>query len=174
MQIIKNRKIVNSPWLLDSEDREQFSFAKSTDIFVQKNAIVGDKENLNKAILISVDSWLGITGEPGNSSPTKLNKCTGVFVTPDDDISLLIDDLDRIPVIALIFESFTEGRGYSQAVELRTQYNYQGEIRAIGASIDNLSFMERCGINAFQFIDDEDLEQALSCFENIQTVYPYN
>ena len=98
----------------------------------------------------------------------------GVYLQPTDEVSLIAKELGDIPIIAIVFERFSEGRGYSQATELRQHHHYQGEIRAIGVAVDNLSFMERCGINAFQLDNDADLEQALSFFADIETVYPYN
>ncbi len=38
----------------------------------------------------------------------------------------------RLPVIAIDFPQFTDGRGYSHARLLRERYHYAGELRAIG------------------------------------------
>ncbi len=163
MQIIKNRRIINSPWRLepDTELGEP-----------DQAASVADESGRR---LISVRHWLSMRNDAHGHS----DGCgdVGIYLNADDEVASIAEHLDSIPVIAIIFESFAEGRGYSQAVELRQQHHYHGEIRAIGAAVDNLSLMERCGINAFQLTDDDpkqDLKQALSFFTEIDTVYPYN
>lgn len=165
MQIIKNRQIINSPWRLEPDpELDQPHQAPSV-----------DAESCPR--LVSVRHWLEIhksNDELGKGHDNGHGDHVGIYLNAEDSISSIAKVLDSIPVIALIFSSITEGRGYSQAVELRQQHHYQGEIRAIGASVDNLSLMERCGINAFQLTDDHDLEQALSFFTEIDTVYPYN
>ncbi len=152
MQIIKNRQIIDSPWRLEEPDSSVTT------------RLTDDKTHT----LVSLSRWM----EAGEA--VKSSGAIGVYLQPADEVVSLADNLDAVPIIALIFSSFSEGRGYSQAIELREQH-YQNEIRAIGATVDNLSFMERCGINAFQLLDEDvDLEQALSFFTDIDTVYPYN
>ena len=54
------------------------------------------------------------------------------------------------PVIAIDFGSFTDGRGLSLAVLLRTRYGFTGELRAIGdVHPDLLHYMKRCGFDTF-------------------------
>lgn len=57
----------------------------------------------------------------------------------------------RFGLIAVNFPSFSDGRAFSQATVLRSQYHYTGEIRATGGVLrDQLQFMDRCGIDAFE------------------------
>lgn len=57
----------------------------------------------------------------------------------------------RFGLIALVFPSFGDGRAYSQARVLRERFGYTGELRATGNVLrDQLQFMERCGIDAFE------------------------
>ncbi|GMG88141.1 DUF934 domain-containing protein [Biformimicrobium ophioploci] len=54
------------------------------------------------------------------------------------------------PVIAIQFNAFTDGRGFSVARMLREQYGYAGQLLATGAFIrDQLSYLVRCGFDAF-------------------------
>ena len=63
----------------------------------------------------------------------------------------------------LNFLSFADGRAFSQARLLRERYDYRGDIRAHGEVLrDQLSFMQRCGINQFNLAEGEDLELALA------------
>ena len=95
----------------------------------------------------------------------------GVKLGPTDEVESIAADLDGIALIALEFGSFHEGRGYSQAAQLRGQHRFTGEIRALGAHRDNLPLMERCGIDAYELAEGEDIEAALSAFAEITAYY---
>jgi uncharacterized protein (DUF934 family) len=85
-----------------------------------------------------------------------------VLLEPDQPPSELAGDLNVIPLIAINFPVFTDGRGFSYARELR-QRGYEGEIRAVGHFIrDQLGYLRRCGVNAFEFSEDVDLQAALA------------
>lgn len=63
----------------------------------------------------------------------------------------LAADVGRFGLIALAFPRFTDGRAYSQARLLRGRLGYGGELRATGNVLrDQLLFMRRCGIDAFE------------------------
>lgn len=69
----------------------------------------------------------------------------------------LADDLHRFSVICLQFDSFTDGRPYSQACLLRERYGYRGELRARGNILrDQFDFMRRCGIDALEITKEAD------------------
>ncbi len=78
-------------------------------------------------------------------------------------------DAQRFGLIAVNFPSFADGRAFSQARVLRSQYGYEGEIRATGSVLrDQLQFMQRCGIDAFEVPDralSEDWLAALNEFD---------
>lgn len=81
----------------------------------------------------------------------------GVRLAPGEQAASLAGDLNSLPVIAIEFPTFNEGRGYSVARHLREKYGYKGEIRAVGSvSRDRLRFMQRCGIDAFEFDAGDD------------------
>jgi uncharacterized protein (DUF934 family) len=76
----------------------------------------------------------------------------GLLLDNDIDLSTISKDLTNVPVIAINFPSFTDGRGFSIARLLRERYGYKGEIRAVGYVIrDQLCYLKRCGFNAFSF-----------------------
>ena len=61
------------------------------------------------------------------------------------------DDLHRFSLICLQFDSFTDGRPYSQARLLRERYGYRCELRARGNILrDRVNFMRSCGIDALE------------------------
>jgi len=76
----------------------------------------------------------------------------------------------------LDFPQYTDGRAYSQARLLRSQFGFSGELRATGdIRPDQVLFMARAGINAFEFKEQPDqkrIEQALARFTvNYQPSY---
>lgn len=88
--------------------------------------------------------------------------------TPLDDLAC---DFSGFSVIVLEFPAFKDGRAYSQARLLRERFNYSGEIRARGDVLrDQLLFMVRCGINAFEFAS-EDTDGARAALEEFSFFY---
>lgn len=86
----------------------------------------------------------------------------GVWLSPDADPALLAADIGRLPVIAVDFPQFTDGRGYSTGRLLREQYGFVAELRAIGDVLrDQLFYLRQCGFNAFAVRSDRSLCDAL-------------
>ena len=97
---------------------------------------------------------------------------TGVWLDSNEGAETVAADLRRLPLIAVRFAAFTDGRGYSTARLLRERYGYSGEIRAIGdVGRDHLLNMQRCGIDAFALREDEDVESALQAFDELPQTY---
>lgn len=95
-----------------------------------------------------------------------------VYLQPGEETAELAADLDKLPMIAIHFPSFADGRGYSYARELRTRYGYEGEIRAIGDVLqDQLFYMWRCGFNAFDIRADRDAAEALKGLQVFTITY---
>jgi len=96
----------------------------------------------------------------------------GVRLAPDEDPGELVPDLERLSLIAVVFPAFTDGRAYSQARLLRERHGYRGEIRALGDVLrDQLQFMARCGIDAFELAENENSEAALAAFRQMEVHY---
>ena len=81
----------------------------------------------------------------------------------------LAGDAEALPeyagasAIAIEFPAFSDGRGLSLAVLLRTRLQYTGEIRATGnIHEDVLHYMVRCGFDSFELPDDRDQNIALA------------
>jgi len=94
-----------------------------------------------------------------------------VQLEPGDDLAPLSEHLDSLPLIAISFPAFADGRGFSYARELREK-GFKGELRAVGNFIrDQLYYLKRCGFDAFQMADESQLESALSSLEAFSDPY---
>jgi uncharacterized protein (DUF934 family) len=104
-------------------------------------------------------------------SPTGVaDLVTGVDITPcnqrlvgpdewsvdsDDGLLLAVDTepeahFASARLIAIEFPAFTDGRGLSLAVLLRSRYGFAGELRAIGdVRADVLHYLHRCGFDSY-------------------------
>lgn len=96
----------------------------------------------------------------------------GVWLGPDDEVESLKPWFDQLPLIALDFPSFRDGRGYSQAYLLRTRLGWTGELRAIGDVLrDQLSHMRQCGFDSFAVREDKSAEDALKGLAGMSVLY---
>ncbi|ETN92437.1 hypothetical protein U062_00310 [Gammaproteobacteria bacterium MOLA455] len=96
----------------------------------------------------------------------------GVWLDSDEEVEALADDLPQLPVVALNFPKFADGRGFSSARLLRDRFDYRGEIRAIGNVIqDQLFMLQRCGFSQFCLADDVDLEAAAKSLNDFSDGY---
>lgn len=96
----------------------------------------------------------------------------GVWIASHERPEALRDDVAALPVIAVDFPKFSDGRGYSIAYNLRTRLNYQGELRAIGDVLrDQMFYMQRVGFNAFATREDRSIEDALKSLEDFSEAY---
>lgn len=95
-----------------------------------------------------------------------------LLVRADDDPLALQPWLASLPLIAIDFPSFRDGRGYSQAYLLRTRLNWRGELRAVGDVLrDQLAHMRQCGFDAFVVRADKSLEDALKGLAGLSVLY---
>ena len=95
-----------------------------------------------------------------------------VWLAPGEEPKDLEDDLGALPLVAIHFPAFKDGRGYSYARELRTRYNFKGEVRATGDVLrDQLFYMTRCGFNAFEVREDRSIEEALQGLKDFSVTY---
>lgn len=95
----------------------------------------------------------------------------GVWLASDQPPSLIADDLAALPLIAIDFPLFTDGRGFSSGRTLREHYGYAGEVRAIGEFIrDQLYYLSRCGFDAYA-LSNSDPHAALASFNDFSSGY---
>jgi uncharacterized protein (DUF934 family) len=95
-----------------------------------------------------------------------------VWLAGTDDPAKLAPSLPSLPLIAIDFPKFSDGRGYSIAYLLRSRYGYRGELRAIGDVLpDQLFYMKRVGFDALAVRADKDIRQALRSLRPFTDAY---
>ncbi|MDF0750360.1 DUF934 domain-containing protein [Marinobacter sp. 71-i] len=88
----------------------------------------------------------------------------GVWLDSHEEPEILAGVVNELPVIAVNFPKFSDGRGYSIARLLRERLNYRHELRAVGdVLLDQLQFMKRCGFNTYVLRADKDINKAARC-----------
>lgn len=139
-KIIKDAQIINDSWQL-----------------ITAEEITLDQLPNNEKIIVPLTFW-----QEHKAALKNRQTSVGIWLSADQQVEQLQDDLTDLPLIALDFPNFTDGRHYSSARILRDRYKYQGEIRAIGDVLkDQLFAMRRCGFNAFAVKADKNIEDAL-------------
>ena len=114
----------------------------------------------NPASYIALDEWLENPQSNG-----------GVLLRSDQSPDLIADKLEQFPVIAIEFPVFSDGRGFSYARQLREEYGYKGEIRAVGHLIrDQYLFLHRCGFDSIEVSDESAVEDWQTAMNEI-TLY---
>jgi uncharacterized protein (DUF934 family) len=84
---------------------------------------------------------------------------TGVEWPNNRKVAELEPYLDRLAVVVLAFPNFKDGRGYSQARQLRERYRFAGELRAAGQILrDQFLFLVRAGFDALEVKKPADAE----------------
>lgn len=145
-QLIKDNRVVDDSWTILADDTQSLPD--------------GD-------LLLSFAQWQTFSNQieahKGN---------VGVVIEGNAEIEDIIEPLLHLPLIAINFPKFADGRGFSVASLLRDRYNYCGEIRAVGGFIrDQLYLLNRCGFNAFKFAEDIDLSEAAKSLEDFTETY---
>ncbi len=96
----------------------------------------------------------------------------GVSLVSDDDITALEEHIHALQLIVLTFNAFADGRSFSQARLLRDQFDYAGELRAVGDFLqDQLFYLSRCGVDAFLINDEINLDSALNSLRDFSETY---
>jgi uncharacterized protein (DUF934 family) len=147
-QLIKDGAIVDDRWTL-----------------LREAVAVADVPRANAAI-VPLALWL-----PARET-LRARADIGVWLKPSDDPEALAADCPALPLIAVDFPQFTDGRGYSIARLLRERYAFRGELRAIGDVLrDQLYYLRQCGFNAFAVPADRNLEDALKGLSDFNDSY---
>jgi uncharacterized protein (DUF934 family) len=100
------------------------------------------------------------------------SRLVGVRLAPDEAVEVLAYDLARIPLVALTFPKFRDGRPFSAARILRERLGFTGELRAVGdVLLEQAKFMIRCGFDAFEPADGSRADQWTAAGQRFRHVY---
>ena len=96
----------------------------------------------------------------------------GVWLSPAEDPALLAGDAATLPLIAVDFPKFADGRGYSIGRLLRERFSFKGELRAVGdVARDQLYYLHQVGFDAFLLRDGKDAQDALASLRDFTDGY---
>jgi uncharacterized protein (DUF934 family) len=150
MALIKGRKLANDPWLL----------LKGAEGALPAIPAAGQ-------VIVPLAAWQAL-----REQLLARSESVGVWLSGSDDPAEIAGDLDHLGVVAVHFGGFTDGRGFSIGRLLRERYGWRGELRAVGDILrDQLFYLLRCGFDAFELRDGEDVEAALSALSGFSEAY---
>jgi uncharacterized protein (DUF934 family) len=96
----------------------------------------------------------------------------GVWLSGDEEPDALSAHLAQLPLIAVRFPAFNDGRALSLAVLLRKRLGFTGELRAIGAVHEDLiHYMHRCGIDSYLLRDGGNVDVARRAYNAMSDYY---
>ncbi len=145
MQIIKDGKIVQDDWRHVADDQPLPS---------GKFTISLQRWLCEKEALQTIAGPLGLR-MPGEAAAESI-----------------AGDIDRFSLITLEIPAMADGRAFTLARLLRDRHGYAGEIRARGSFIrDQMFFLSRVGVNAFEFDADTDLAAQLPALTEFTVRY---
>jgi uncharacterized protein (DUF934 family) len=103
---------------------------------------------------------------------TRADAHNTLIITNDSDLRALSQEIADAEVIELNFPAFTDGRAFSQAVQLRKRLKFQGDIRATGdVLIDQLVQMQRSGFSSAVLREDQSLEHGTKMLSHYKDFY---
>ncbi|WP_295810855.1 DUF934 domain-containing protein [uncultured Nitratireductor sp.] len=103
---------------------------------------------------------LGIFLELDETTRRNAIERIGVELLPGDALDAVLPYLAHLPLVALAFPAFNDGRSYSKAELLRTRHGYRGEIRATGdVLIDQIAHMFRVGFSTLEIVNPYTIGQ---------------
>jgi uncharacterized protein (DUF934 family) len=150
-EIIKDKKVVSDDWtvlrLTEGDTAENFKVPAGK-------------------VIVPLTVW------QAQRATLQSRSDVGVWIASDERPEALKDDVAKLPVIAVDFPKFADGRGYSIAYNLRARLGYEGELRAIGDVLrDQLFYMQRVGFNAFATRPDRNIHDALKGLTDFSDAY---
>lgn len=95
----------------------------------------------------------------------------GVWLAPTEEPAALAPYLGSVPIVAVHFPKFADGRGYSLAHLIR-RLGFGGDLRAVGeVLIDQLFMLKRVGFSSFVVRADQDESDARAALTRYSNAY---
>ncbi len=93
-------------------------------------------------------------------------------ISNDSDIAKQAHEISQAEIVELHFPAFSDGRAFSQAVQLRKRLGFQGDIRATGdVLIDQLVQMQRSGFSSAVLREDQSHAHAAKLLSHYTDFY---
>ena len=122
--------------------------------------------------LISISSRAPSVRPLAPAEQWSANSDQGVVLSVDTEPS---DELAAAPVIAIDFPAFTDGRGLSLGVLLRTRFGFAGELRAVGdINADLLHYLARCGFDSVELKNPSVNADGTNVLTGFNSLAPYS
>jgi uncharacterized protein (DUF934 family) len=110
-----------------------------------------------------------IASRAGNIRASSLNV---LRISNDSDVASQAHEISQAEVIELHFPAFSDGRAFSQAVQLRKRLGFKGEVRATGdVLVDQLVQMQRSGFSSAVLREDQSFEHAAKLLSHYKAFY---
>lgn len=98
-------------------------------------------------VILPLAVWLGLSQDQRKAGSNRL----GVLIAPGENLDAIVPYLDLLPLIALSFPAYTDGRSHSKAALLKSRHGYKGEIRAVGDILtDQIPLLFRNGFDTLE------------------------
>ncbi len=107
-----------------------------------------------------------------NAGNTTANAQNVLKIANDSDVNDCSQALRSAELVELHFPAFSDGRAFSQAVQLRKRLGFQGDIRATGdVLIDQLVQMQRSGFSSAVLREDQSHAHAAKLLSHYTDFY---
>lgn len=98
-------------------------------------------------VIIPLAAYLGLSDDQRNAGSNRL----GVLIAPGDKLDSILPYLPRLPLIALSFPAYNDGRSHSKAALLKSRHGFKGEVRAVGdVLVDQIPLLLRNGFDTLE------------------------
>jgi uncharacterized protein (DUF934 family) len=115
--------------------------------FIVNNWQHCENDNGDGHVILPLSTWLELTDEHRHLGANRI----GVLLMPGDELAAVIPFLSQIPLIALAFPVYNDGRSHSKAALLKSRYGYGGDIRAVGdILVDQIPLLLRNGFDSLE------------------------
>ena len=101
----------------------------------------------NGGVILPLAVWKGLDDQTRAENRDRI----GVLLAPGEMLSEIEHALADLPLVALSFPAFNDGRSFSKAELLRSRHGYRGAVRACGQVLpDQIPHMLRTGFDELE------------------------
>lgn len=98
-------------------------------------------------VIIPLAAWLGLSADQRKAGSNRV----GVLIAPGEKLDTIVEDLANLPLIALSFPAYNDGRSHSKAALLKSRHGFTGEVRAVGdVLVDQIPLLLRNGFDTLE------------------------